>query len=52
MKAPCLSCSSKKTKVNKKKEIYTLTCQDCETSSQLIFKKEMLEGSKHQYDRG
>jgi hypothetical protein len=42
MKAPCLSCSSKKTKVNKKKEIYTLTCQDCETSSQLIFKKEMV----------
>ncbi|MBA6294415.1 nuclease-related domain-containing protein [Colwellia sp. MB02u-9] len=42
MKAPCLSCSSKKTKVNKKKEIYTLTCQDCETNSQLIYKKELL----------
>jgi hypothetical protein len=42
MKALCLSCSSKKTKVNKKKEIYTLTCQDCETRSQLIYKKELL----------
>lgn len=40
MKAPCTSCNSKKTRVNKKKEIYTLTCQDCEMSSQLIYKNE------------
>lgn len=37
MKTPCTSCNSKKTKVNKKREVYTLTCQDCESSSQLIY---------------
>tara|TARA_R110000737_G_scaffold314771_1_gene324635 strand:- start:365 stop:1369 length:1005 start_codon:yes stop_codon:yes gene_type:complete len=42
MKRPCLSCHSKNTTVNKKKEIYTLNCLNCETSSQLIYKKEAL----------
>lgn len=30
MKIPCVSCSSKNTKVSKKKETYTLNCSDCE----------------------
>ncbi|ALO34605.1 hypothetical protein CMT41_07655 [Colwellia sp. MT41] len=38
MKALCTACNSKKTKVSKKKEVYTLICQDCEISSQLIYK--------------
>ena len=29
MKAPCIACKSKKTRVSKKKEIYTLSCLEC-----------------------
>ena len=36
MKMPCVSCSSKKTKVSKKKETYTLNCSDCEQRTVLI----------------
>jgi hypothetical protein len=36
MKIPCVSCSSKNTKVSKKKEIYTLNCSDCEKGVVLI----------------
>ena len=36
MKLPCLSCASKKTKVSKKKEVYTLHCSDCEQGTVLI----------------
>lgn len=36
MKMPCLSCASKKTKVSKKKEVYTLHCSDCEQGTVLI----------------
>jgi transcription elongation factor Elf1 len=36
MKIPCDSCSSKKTKVSKKKDAYTLTCSDCEQKVVLI----------------
>ena len=36
MKMPCVSCGSKKTKVSKKKENYTLNCWDCETRAILI----------------
>lgn len=30
MKIPCIKCKSKKTKVSKKKETYTLNCPDCD----------------------
>jgi transcription elongation factor Elf1 len=36
MKMPCISCSSKNTKVSKKKETYTLSCGDCEQRTTLI----------------
>ncbi len=36
MKAPCVSCSSKNTKVTKKKATYTLNCLSCKKSEQLI----------------
>jgi hypothetical protein len=36
MKIPCLSCASKKTKVSKNKEVYTLHCSDCEQGTVLI----------------
>lgn len=36
MKMPCFSCSSKNTKVSKKKKNYTLKCTDCEASKLLI----------------
>ncbi len=36
MKMPCGSCSSKNTKVSKKKEVYTLNCSDCERGTVLI----------------
>lgn len=36
MKIPCTGCGSKKTKVSKKKEIYTLNCCDCEQRVVLI----------------
>lgn len=36
MKIPCVSCSSKNTKVSKKKETYTLNCCDCEQRTVLI----------------
>jgi hypothetical protein len=36
MKIPCISCSSKNTKVSKKKETYTLNCSDCEQRTTLI----------------
>jgi len=36
MKIPCVSCSSKNTKVSKKKETYTLKCGDCEQDNVLI----------------
>ena len=36
MKMPCSSCSSKNTKVSKKKETYTLHCSDCEQGTVLI----------------
>jgi len=36
MKIPCVSCSSKNTKVSKKKETYTLNCGDCEQRVVLI----------------
>ena len=36
MKMPCVSCNSKNTKVNKKKEIYTLVCGDCDKGAVLI----------------
>jgi hypothetical protein len=36
MKIPCLSCASKKTKVSKNKEVYTLYCSDCEQGTVLI----------------
>jgi len=36
MKMPCLSCASKRTKVSKKKEVYTLNCSDCEQATVLI----------------
>ena len=36
MKVPCFSCSSKNTKVSKKKETYTLNCCDCEERVALI----------------
>lgn len=36
MKMPCLSCASNKTKVSKKKEVYTLHCSDCEQGTVLI----------------
>jgi hypothetical protein len=36
MKIPCVRCSSKNTKVSKKKENYTLNCNDCEQGTQLI----------------
>ncbi len=36
MKIPCVSCSSKNTKVSKKKETYTLNCTDCEQRTTLI----------------
>jgi hypothetical protein len=37
MKSPCAICASKKTKVSKKKERYTLTCPDCVMSTSLIY---------------
>jgi transcription elongation factor Elf1 len=36
MKMPCVKCGSKNTKVTKKKESYTLNCNDCQQSSVLI----------------
>jgi hypothetical protein len=36
MKAPCITCKSKKTKVSKKKDSYTLSCLDCESQRVLI----------------
>ncbi len=36
MKIPCISCTSKQTKVYKKKKTYTLNCSDCEQSIELI----------------
>jgi len=36
MKMPCVSCSSKNTKISKKKEKYTLNCSDCEQGTVLI----------------
>ncbi len=36
MKMPCFSCSSKNTKVKKKKEVYMLSCADCDSQTQLI----------------
>lgn len=36
MKMPCKSCNSKKTKVTKKKESFTLSCSDCEALLTLI----------------
>ena len=35
MKQPCPSCKSKKTKVSKKRESYTLNCQECEVATAL-----------------
>ncbi|TMM47027.1 nuclease-related domain-containing protein [Colwellia ponticola] len=37
MKVPCTCCNSKNTKVSKKKECYTLICQDCEVRSSLSY---------------
>lgn len=36
MKMPCSECYSKNTKVNKKKEKYTLNCSDCNNKLELI----------------
>ncbi len=36
MKQSCPSCKSKKTKVSKKREIYTLNCQECEVAIGLV----------------
>jgi len=36
MKTPCISCNSKSTKVSKKKERYTLHCNDCSHTVTLI----------------
>lgn len=36
MKVPCVTCKSKNTKVSKKKETYTLSCDDCEKRTRLI----------------
>ena len=36
MKIPCITCNSKKTKVSKKKETYTLNCLDCAEEFALI----------------
>lgn len=36
MKMPCISCGSKNTKVSKRKESYTLNCDDCEQRTLLI----------------
>jgi len=36
MKQSCPSCKSKKTKVSKKRESYTLNCQECEVSTALV----------------
>tara|TARA_R110000744_G_scaffold228675_1_gene346679 strand:- start:312 stop:1247 length:936 start_codon:yes stop_codon:yes gene_type:complete len=36
LKTPCLSCTSKNTKVSKKQTTYTLQCCDCESSTVLI----------------
>jgi hypothetical protein len=36
MKMPCFSCANKKTKVSKKKEVYTLHCSDCDQGTVLI----------------
>jgi hypothetical protein len=36
MKIPCVGCSSKNTKVSKKKDTYTLSCGDCEQKGVLI----------------
>ncbi|EPJ47575.1 MAG: hypothetical protein OFPII_11630 [Osedax symbiont Rs1] len=36
MKQACPSCKSKKTKVSKKREIYTLSCQECEVVIGLV----------------
>jgi hypothetical protein len=36
MKMPCFSCASKKTKISKKKEVYTLHCRDCDQGTVLI----------------
>ncbi|GAA5134497.1 nuclease-related domain-containing protein [Thalassotalea piscium] len=36
MKTPCVSCSSKNTKVSKKKESYTLNCGDCEQNTVIM----------------
>ena len=38
MKMPCIKCKSKKTKVSKKKEIFTLNCLDCDNQLPLIQK--------------
>ena len=35
MKQACPSCKSKKTKVSKKRESYTLNCQECEVATTL-----------------
>ena len=36
MKAPCVSCNSKNTKVSKKKDTYTLICDDCKQTAKLV----------------
>ena len=36
LKIPCTGCNSKKTKVSKKKEVYTLNCLDCLQYVQLL----------------
>jgi hypothetical protein len=36
MKMPCIKCKSKKTKVSKKKEKFTLNCLDCDNQLSLI----------------
>lgn len=37
MKQSCPTCKSKKTKVSKKRESYTLNCQECEVATALAF---------------
>ena len=36
MRIPCMNCSSKNTKVSKKKEVYTLICGDCKQTAKLV----------------
>ena len=36
MKMPCVNCSSKNTKVSKKKDTYSFNCSDCANTMQLI----------------